>query len=137
MLNIEDIFSKYRTIAVYGMSKHPWKAAHSVPAFMMRQGYDIKPINPTIDDILSLKCYSNLADVPDTIDILNVFRPSEVALDIIKEAVERKKSKGDVKLIWLQEGIFSPEGKKIAHENNIEYIENSCMYKEFVMHGKK
>ena len=136
-MNIEDIFSKYKTIAVYGMSKQPSKAAHSVPAFMKKQGYNIIPINPTIDKILSLKCYSKLADVPDTIDILNVFRPSEDALGIIREAVQRRNTKGDIKLIWLQEGIFSPEGKQLALDNNIEFIENRCMYKEFVMHSKK
>ena len=134
-MNFGEIFSKYKTIAVYGMSRHPSKPAHSVPAYMMKQGYSVIPINPAMDEILSLKCYKNILDIPYDIDILNVLRPSSDTLEIIKEAVERRKIKGDIKLIWLQEGIFSPEGKILAEQNGIDYIENRCMYKDYVMVG--
>lgn len=134
-MNFEEIFSKYKTIAVYGMSKHPAKPSHSVPAYMMRQGYTVIPVNPTTEQILNQKCYSSILEIPFKIDILNVFRPSSDVPEIIKEAVERKKLKGDISLIWLQEGIVSPEGKILAEENGIEFIENRCMYKDYVMVG--
>jgi hypothetical protein len=131
-MTYKEVFSKYHSIAVYGMSKNPSKPAHSVPAFLMNKGYEIIPVNPTADVILDLKVYPNLEDIPEEIDILNVFRPSEDALKIVEEAVIRHNKSGDIKLIWLQEGIISDDAKKLAEENGIEFIQNRCMYKEFV-----
>ncbi len=129
------IFENYKTIAVYGMSKHPAKASHSVPAFMHKHGYKVIPINPKVDSILGLQAYTNLSAVPDEIDILNVFRPSEQVPEIVKEAVERHNSRGDIKLIWLQEGIKSDEAKALAEDNGIEFIQNRCIYKDYVNTG--
>ncbi len=114
------------------MSKSPFKAAHTVPVFMSGQGYDVVPVNPTVDEIISLKCYKTIGEVPSEIEILNVFRPSEDCYEIVKEAVERKKAKGDVKLIWLQEGIFSEESRMLAESEGIEFIHDKCIYKEYL-----
>ena len=134
-MTFKEIFESYKTIAVYGMSQNVDKAAHSVPVFMYHQGYDVIPINPTVDKILDLKAYPSLDEVPDEIEILNVFRPSEKALEVVKEAVKRHKKKGDIKVIWLQQGIVSDEGKKLALENGIEFVQNKCMYVEFLNSG--
>ncbi|MCO5252420.1 MAG: CoA-binding protein [Candidatus Kapabacteria bacterium] len=134
-MTFREIFESYETIAVYGMSKNTVKAAHTVPVFMYNQGYNVIPINPTVDKILKLKAYPSLDEVPDEIEILNVFRPSEQAFEVVKEAVERHKKKGDIKLIWLQQGIESEEGKKLALDNGIEFIQNRCMYVEFINSG--
>ena len=131
-MTFKEIFENYHTIAVYGMSKHPAKPAHSVPAFMLKKGYKIIPVNPSVDTILNLKVYSTLYDIPDEIDILNVFRPSEDVLKIVEEAVERHNQRGDIKLIWLQEGITSDLGNALAQLNGIEFIQNRCMYKDYV-----
>ena len=130
-MEIKDIFEKYKTIAVYGMSASPNKAAHNVPAFFHREGFRIIPINPHADEILGLKVYRNLIDIPEKIDIVNVFRPSEDAELVVNEAIERFKKVGDIKVIWLQEGIFSNEGKKAAIKNGIFFVEDRCMYKEY------
>lgn len=132
-MSVKEILDAYKTIAVVGMSKHPMKPAHSVPAFMMKQGYRIIPVNPTTDSILNLKSYKTLSEVPDEIDIVNVFRPSEDCLEIITEAVKRHKERGDVRVIWLQEGIFSNEGRIISEANGIEFLEDHCMYKDYVL----
>ena len=132
-MNFKYIFDNYKNIAVYGMSQHPVKAAHSVPAYMHSHGYNIIPINPTSDVILGKIVYNRLQDVKEEIDILNIFRPSEEIPNIVLEAVERRKARGDIKLIWVQEGLFSDKAKNIAADHNIEYIENSCMYKEYVI----
>ncbi len=71
-------------------------------------------------------------DIPDKIEILNVFRPSEEALQVVQEAVERKKAKGDIRLIWLQLGIENEAAKKLALENDIAFIQNRCMYVEYL-----
>jgi len=130
-MTFKEIFDNYKTIAVYGMSTNEAKPSHHVPAFLLEQGYNIIPVNPVADEIAGQKVYKNLFDIPEQIDVLNVFRPSAQALEVVQEAVERKKIKGDIKLIWLQEGIINDEAKKLAEENGIEFIQDKCMYKEY------
>lgn len=129
---IKEIFEKYNTIAVYGMSTNEGKAAHYVPVFLLNKGYKIIPINPVADEIAKQKVYKNILDIPDEIEILNVFRPSQHCFDVVKEAVKRKNLKGDIKLIWLQEGIINSEAENLAKENGIEFIQDRCMYKEYM-----
>lgn len=129
-MEMKEIFENYKTIAVYGMSTDIMKAAHSVPGYMIKKGYTVIPIHPKAETILKQKVYKNLVDIPESIDILNIFRPQEEALGIVQEAVERKRAKGDIKLIWLQLGLKNEEARKLAKENNIEYIEDKCIYQE-------
>ncbi len=131
-MNYKDLFENNHNIAVVGMSANPSKAAHSVPMFISEQGYKIIPVNPSIDEINGFKSYRNLSEIPDNIDIVNVFRPSKDAEIVVEEAIERHKNKVDIKIIWLQEGIFTENGKKLADENGILYIENICMYKAYI-----
>ena len=131
-MTIKEIFENYKTIAVYGMSTNPSKPSHTVPVFLSEKGYNIVPINPVANEIACQKAYKNIADIPNEIDILNVFRPSAAALGVVEEAVLRKKAKGDIKLIWLQEGIINDDAKKLAEENEIEFIQDKCMYREYV-----
>ena len=128
---IRDVFENYRTIAVYGMSKNPAKPAHSVPAFLVSKGYDVIPVNPSADMILNRQCYHNLKEVEERIDIIEVFRPSEEAISIVQEAIARGKEKGDVAVIWLQEGIQNEEAKMLAEKNGIIFIQDHCMLKEY------
>ena len=130
-MTFKEIFDNYKIIAVYGMSTNGAKPSHHVPAFLLSQGYNIIPVNPVANEIAGQKVYKNLFDIPDEIEILNVFRPSALALEVVQEAVERKKAKGDIKLIWLQEGIINDEAKKLAEDNGIEFIQDRCMYKEY------
>jgi predicted CoA-binding protein len=112
------------------MSKNPTKPSHTVPAYLSSKGYTIIPINPTADNIMGLKSYSNLIDVQEKIDILEVFRPSEQVPDVVREAIERKKQKGDIAVIWLQDGIYHDEAKKRAEESGIKVIQDRCMYRD-------
>ncbi len=114
---IRGIFKNNKTIAVYGMSKNREKPAHTVPAWLLLQGYEIIPINPSVEEILNRKCYHDLKAVEETIDILNVFRPSDAAPGVVREAVERNKERGDIDVFWLQAGIT--------------FIQDRCMYKEY------
>lgn len=125
-----ELLNEAKNIAVLGMSKNPEKAAHSVPAYFVEKGYNIIPINPSAETILGRHCYKNISEVDQPIEILNVFRPSEEALDIVKEAIERRKLKGDIKMIWFQEGITSAEAKKLAEEEGLLYVEDKCTFKE-------
>ncbi len=125
----KQFLKQFKTIAVYGFSKNPEKLAHSIPVFLKSRGYNIVGINPQKFEVKGITVYTKLEDVAEEIEILNVFRPSEYCLDVAKEAVERKKKRGDIKVIWLQEGIVNDEAQKLAEENGIEFIQDTCIYK--------
>jgi predicted CoA-binding protein len=129
--NPQDYLKKYKTIAVYGFSKNPEKLAHSIPVFLKSRGYKVIGINPQKFEVEGIPVYQKLMDIPDEIEILNVFRPSEHCLDVAKEAVERRKARGDIKVMWLQEGIVNDEAKKLAEENGIEFVQDTCIYRAY------
>lgn len=133
--NIRTILENSSTIAVYGMSRDSWKPAHTVPSYLMRQGYTVVPINPFTEEILGEKSYPDLESVPHTIDILNVFRPSEQALGIVEEAVRRKQDKGDISVIWLQLGIVNSKAKELAEAHGITFVQNRCIYVDHKLSG--
>ena len=118
-------FYKLKNIAVVGMSKNPEKAANYVPKYLSEKGYNIIPVNPTTDEILGKKCYSELSDIPHHIDIVDVFRPSEQVMPVIIEAIKLKP-----KVIWLQEGIHNMDAESLAQKAGIEVIFNRCMLAE-------
>lgn len=121
---IKDIFT-LKKIAVIGMSRHSIKAAHFVPKYLSEQGFDITPINPTTNEILGKKCYPDISSVQHSIDIVDIFRPSEQVLSVIPDAIKKKP-----KVIWLQEGIHNAEAEKLAMKEGIIVIFNRCMLAE-------
>lgn len=128
----KDILSKYKNIAVYGMSEKEEKPSNYVPAYFVDHGYSIMPIHPKAKKIRDIKVSKTLEDVEGEIEILDVFRPSQDAVSIVKEVIDRKNDKGDIKVVWLQEGIVSDEAKKLAEDAGIEFVQDRCIYKEFV-----
>ncbi|QLH09055.1 CoA-binding protein [Candidatus Nitrosotenuis sp. DW1] len=114
-----------RNVAVVGMSKNADKAAHYVPKYLLAQGYNVVPVNPTADEILERKCFSSLQDVDQSIDIVDVFRPSDQVIPVVQEAIKKKP-----KVIWLQEGIHNPEAEDMARKAGIKIIFNRCMLAE-------
>lgn len=114
-----------KNIAVVGMSKNPDKAAHYVAKYLDENGYNIIPVNPTATEILGKKCYSSLLDIPDQVDIVDVFRPSDQVLPVIEESVLIKP-----KVVWLQEGIHNSEAEEIAKKSGIDVVFNRCMLAE-------
>ena len=121
---IRDILS-LRHVVVVGMSKHDNKAAHYVPKYLSENGFDIIPVNPTTDEILGKKCYSAISDVYGDIDIVDVFRPSDLVLPVVEEAIKK-----NPKVIWLQEGIHNPEAEDMARKKGIKVVFNRCMLAE-------
>ena len=121
---IKQIFS-LKNVAVIGMSKNQEKAAHYVPKYLSQNGYNIIPVNPTTDKILEKKCYSSVKDVPESIDIVDVFRPSDQVLPVVQEAIKKKP-----KVIWLQEGIHNAEAEDLARKEGIKVVFNRCMLAE-------
>lgn len=114
-----------KKVAVIGMSKNENKAAHYVPKYLSENGFDITPVNPFADEILGKKSYSNISEIPDSIDIVDVFRPSDQVLPFVKDAIKKKP-----KVIWLQEGIHNPEAEDVARNEGIDVVFNRCMLAE-------
>jgi predicted CoA-binding protein len=121
---IREILSLNK-IVVVGMSKNSSKAAHYVPKYLSENGYDITPVNPTTEEILGKKCYNSISEIDEDIDIVDVFRPSDQVLPVIKEAIKKKP-----KVIWLQQGIHNSEAEDLAKKAGIKVIFNRCMLAE-------
>ncbi|MEV8513253.1 CoA-binding protein [Dactylosporangium sp. NPDC051484] len=122
MRTAEQILREARTIAVVGASRDPMKVAHGVPRQMRRHGWRIVPVNPFADEIFDERCYRTLADIPFAVDLVNVFRPSEDATQVVKDALAI-----GAPAVWLQEGVHSPEGRVLAEAAGVDYVENSCI----------
>ena len=123
MSNIKEILSKYKSIAMIGVSNDPTKASTIVMKYMQKYGFKVFPVNPKAkgQKILGEKVFGKITDIKDPVDIVDVFRPSKEALDIAKDTVNIK-----AKVLWLQLGIKNEEAKKIVEENQIEYVEDRC-----------
>ena len=125
---IKEILSKYKTIAMVGVSKDNMKPSTIVMKYMQKYGFKVIPINPSAkgQTILGEEVYEKLEDIKIPIDIVDVFRPS---LEVIKLAEESVKI--GAKVFWLQLGIKSFEAKELIESNNIKYIENRCTKMEY------
>ncbi|MFI5282410.1 MAG: CoA-binding protein [Candidatus Dormibacterales bacterium] len=116
-----EILEAARTIAVVGASRDPNKAGGSVPAGLQSRGFRIIPINPYADELFGERAYRSLHDVPDAIDLVDVFRPSRDAADIARQAVAV-----GAKALWLQLDIRSEEARRIAETAGLDYVEDEC-----------
>jgi len=119
---VERILVTYDTITVVGASAAHEKAAHSVPAHMQQHGWRIIPINPHASEILGEPVSRTLADVPEPVDLVDVFRPSQQTPDIARQAVAVGAA-----ALWLQLGIVSEEARKIADAAGMLYVEDRCL----------
>lgn len=116
-----------QNVAVVGLSKDPAKAAHSVPRYLQHHGYKIYPVNPFGgEELLGEKVYAKTSDIEDQVDLVVIFRPSAEVLPVVEDALKRK----DLKAIWLQEGITSPEAERLAQERGLVFVQDKCMFKE-------
>ena len=134
MNNIKEILSKYKSIAMIGVSNDPTKASTIVMKYMQKYGFKVFPVNPKAkgQKILGEEVYEKITDIKDSIDIVDVFRPSNEAVNIAKDTVSIK-----AKVLWLQLGIKNEEAKKIVEENKIEYVEDRCTKMEYQKHFLK
>jgi predicted CoA-binding protein len=119
---VERILTTYDTITVVGASGTPVKAAHSVPAHMQQHGWRIIPVNPHADQILGERVYRTLADIPEQVGLVDVFRPPHATPDIARQAVA-----AGATALWLQLGIASPEARAIAQDAGLFYVEDRCL----------
>lgn len=122
---LRDILGK-ETVAVVGCSSTPGKAAHEIPTYLKRQGYDIVPVNPNAEEVLGRPTYDSLDAVEETIDIVDVFRPSDEVAGIVDAAVARD----DVDVVWLQLGIHDEDAVGRAEAAGLRVVQDRCMKPE-------
>ena len=134
MNDIKEILSKYKKIAMVGVSNDPAKASTIVMKYMQKYGFKVYPVNPKAEGqkILGEDVCGKITDIKDKVDIVNVFRPSKEALDIARDTINIK-----AKVLWLQLGIKNLEAKKLVEQQKIEYIENRCTKMEYQKHFLK
>jgi predicted CoA-binding protein len=117
----KEVLERSTTIAVVGASRDPNKAGGSVPEGLQRRGFRIIPINPFADVLFGEQVYRTLADVPEKIDLVDVFRPAADAPEIARQAVAV-----GAKALWLQLDIRSQEARRIAEAAGLDYVEDEC-----------
>ena len=134
MSEIKDILSKYKTIAMIGVSKDLTKPSTIVMKYMQKYGYKVIPVNPRAkgEKILGEEVFEKITDIKEPVDIVDVFRPSKEVFPIAKDSV-----KIGAKVLWLQLGIKDDSAKELVEKNNIEYVEDKCTKMEYQKHFLK
>lgn len=115
------------TIAVIGCSTTPGKAAHDVPAYLQDRGYRVIPVNPFANTVLGESAYDDIGDVEETVDLVDVFRPSEEVADIVDAVRKRNRERGDAGIVWLQLGIRDDEAAATAEAAGLDVVQDRCL----------
>jgi predicted CoA-binding protein len=131
---IQQILSRYKTIAVVGLSRDPRKESYRVASYMKNQGYRIIPVNPFAEEVLDEKSYANLNEIPleiqATIDIVNVFRPSKDVPPIVEQTIQLKEANGKPHVIWMQQGIVHEAAAQKARSSGLKVVMDKCVMVE-------
>ncbi|MDP3941381.1 MAG: CoA-binding protein [bacterium] len=122
-----DLLKQAKVIAIVGLSDKPDRPSYDVASYLQSQGFRIIPINPKLSEVLGEKAYPDLLSVPKNIviDIVDIFRKSELVLPHVEEAVKR----GDAKMIWMQEGVINHDAAELAEKNGMSVVMNFCLMK--------
>lgn len=123
--DIKEMLTKYRTVAVVGLSPDAGKPSHEVAAYLKRAGFRIIPVNPVCGEVLGEPCYPTLAEIPGEVEIVDVFRRSEFLPEIVEQAI----AKG-AKVVWMQEGVVNEGAAQRAREAGLEVVMDRCILKE-------
>ena len=122
---IGDLLRKVKTIAVVGLSSRPLRPSHGVSQYMQQQGYRIIPVNPHIQSALGESSYASLKDVPENIDLVDIFRRSEFVPEIVEQAIALK-----IPAVWMQEGVVHEQAAEKARRAGLFVVMDRCILKE-------
>ena len=122
---IDEILATAKVIAVVGLSSRDWRASYQIAEYLQSAGYRIIPINPTETEVLGAKAYASLEDVPEPIDVVNVFRRSESVPPVVESAV-----RVGAKAVWMQEGVIHEEAARRARAAGLRVVMDRCILKE-------
>jgi predicted CoA-binding protein len=131
---VAEILTKYKTVAIVGLSRDPSKDSYIVAEYLKNHGFRIIPVNPFADEILGEKCYKSLLDMPaeiqKTLEIIDIFRPSSDAPQIVEQAVRLKRLYGVPYVVWMQLGIADESAAKMAMKAGLEVVMDKCMMQQ-------
>ena len=127
---IQEILENCKTIAVVGLSSDPGRASHGVASYMRRRGYKVIPVNPNETEVFGDKAYPSLADVPEKIDLVDIFRRSSEAGKAVDEAIAV-----GAKAVWLQEGVIDEAAAERALDAGLLVVMDRCWLKEHALNG--
>jgi uncharacterized protein len=128
---IADLLKQSKTIAVVGLTDNPLRPSYGVSDYMQSQGYRIIPVNPNVADSLGEKAYASLLDVPEKIDIVNIFRRPEAVPEVVDKAIQL-----NVPAIWMQEGVVHEAAAEKARQAGIFVVMDKCILKEHLRYGR-
>ena len=122
---IADLLKKAKTIAVVGLSPSPFRPSYGVAAYLQTHGYKIIPVNPTVDEVLGQKSYRSLRDIPEKVDIVNIFRRPENVPVVVDEAIAIQ-----APVVWMQEGVIHERAAEKARQAGLFVVMDLCILKE-------
>jgi predicted CoA-binding protein len=124
-MDIKEVLTNAKTIAVVGLSDNPLRPSYGVSAYMQSQGYKIIPVNPECDEVLGEKCYKSLLEIPEKVDIVNIFRRPEFVPPIVEQAIQIK-----APAVWMQESVVHEEAAQKARQAGIFVVMDKCILME-------
>ena len=124
---IREILQQHRVVAVVGLSDKPERDSYRVAQFLQEHGYRIIPVNPNVSEVLGEKAYARLSDVPEPVDMVDIFRRPEAVPEIVDEAIDKS-----AKVVWMQEGIAHNEAADKARAAGLKVVMSRCMMKEYM-----
>jgi predicted CoA-binding protein len=124
-MTTKEILEKYKRIAVVGLSSNTWRASYGVSRFMQTVGYEITPVNPHETEVLGRKAYATLDEVPEPLEIVNIFRRPEHVPEVVDAAIRR-----GARVVWMQEGVIHEESARRARAAGLDVVMDLCILKE-------
>ncbi|MGD8747821.1 MAG: CoA-binding protein [Balneolaceae bacterium] len=127
--NISEILKNADTVAIVGCSANKYRTSYHIANYLKENGLRIIPINPNYEEILGVKCYERMGEIPAEIqvDIVDIFRNAEFTADMVRDVLEWSKRTGQQPVIWTQLAVSSQEAKALAEEAGLSYVENQCI----------
>jgi len=128
--DISFILKTYRKVAVVGISDKPHRPSHYVTAYLLHAGFTIYPVNPRYEEVLGLKCYPALSDIPHPVEIVDIFRRPDSVLPVVEEAI-----KIGAKVVWMQQGVINYEAAQKALDAGLMVVMDRCLKVEHAIHS--
>src|SRR5438034_3557377 len=128
-MSIKEILEKYKTIAVVGLSSHPWRASFSVSRYMQSAGYRVIPVNPLETEVLGEKAYPTLDDIPEPFEIVDIFRRPEYVPDIVEAAI-----RCSARVIWMQLGVVNDAAAARCRAAGLEVVMDRCILQDHMQY---
>ena len=123
--DIREILTKYRKIALVGASPKPERDANEVMRYLLEKGYKVYPVNPRYEEVLGRKCYPSVLDIPDEVEIVDLFVRPEFTMEYVEQAIKK-----GAKVVWFQFGTFNEEAFKKAREAGLTAVAHRCIKQE-------